>query len=156
MSFESVKMYLRDFGLEDRAMEFPSSSASVELAAKALGCSEGEIAKTMAFKADERTVLVVMAGDVRIDNSKYKKVFKTKAVMLKGEEVENRTGHPIGGVCPFDVKEGVEVYLDISLRRFRTVYPACGSTNSAVRLEIDELEKTSGFAGWVNIGKGWE
>lgn len=156
MSFESVKEYLKGYGLDDRAMEFSVSSASVALAAEAVGCLEKEIAKTMAFKVDGKAVLVVMAGDSKIDNPKFKAAFKTKAVMLKGEEVEDMTGHPIGGVCPFDVKEGADVYLDVSLKRFESVYPACGSSNSAVKLSIEELERASGFKDWVDIGKGWE
>lgn len=156
MSFDSVKKFLDERGFADRAMEFAVSSATVEKAAEAIGCEGKEIAKTMAFKVDENAVLVVMAGDARIDNRKFKDTFATKAVMLKGDEVEEMTGHPIGGVCPFDVKDGAPVYLDVSLKRFDTVYPACGSANSAVKLSVDELEKVSGACGWVDIGKDWE
>lgn len=155
MSFESVKNYFRKWDMQDRAMEFPVSSASVAEAAIAVGCEEKQIAKTMSFKVQDKPILIVLAGDARIDNSKYKARFHTKAVMLKGDEVEALTGHAIGGVCPFDVKEGVTVYLDESLKRFETVYPACGSNNSAIELSIAELEKCSGFSDWVDIGKGW-
>lgn len=155
MSFESVREYFKKWDMQDRAMEFPVSSASVTEAAVAVGCEEKQIAKTMSFKVDGKAILIVMAGDARIDNPKYKAQFHTKAAMLKGDEVEELTGHPIGGVCPFDVKEGATVYLDASLKRFETVYPACGS-NSAIELSIEELEKCSGFEDWVDIGKGWE
>ncbi|MGN0383100.1 MAG: YbaK/EbsC family protein [Eubacterium sp.] len=153
MSLETVRNYFKQWNMEERIMEFDSSSASVAEAAQVLHCEEKEIAKTMSFKVDGKAVLIVMAGDTRIDNSKYKAQFHTKAVMLKGEEVEEMTGHPIGGVCPFGVKEGVQVYLDESLKRFSKVYPACGSRNSAIGLSVEELEKYSNFLAWIDVGK---
>ena len=156
MSVERVKEYFKKWNMENRIKEFSESSATVEEAAKALGCEEKRIAKTMAFLADGKVLLIVMAGDTKVDNAKYKAAFHTKAVMLKGDEVTELTGHPIGGVCPFGIRDGVIVYLDESLRRFDTVFPACGSRNSAIELTIPELEKYSNSGGWIDIGKGWE
>lgn len=153
MALDKVKEYFRQYGLEDRIQEFDSSSATVELAAAALGCEPQRIAKTLSFLADGHAVLVVAAGDVKIDNPKYKKQFGVKAKMLARDEVEALVGHAVGGVCPFAVNEGVDVYLDVSLKRFETVFPACGSSNSAIELTIDELEKHSGSAGWVDVCK---
>ncbi len=153
MSLEKVKKFFESKGLENAVMEFDVSSATVELAAKALGCEEARIAKTLSFRIDEQPVLIVTAGDVKIDNSKYKKLFHTKAKMLKFEEVESVIGHGVGGVCPFAVNDGVKVYLDESLKRFDTVFPACGSSNSAIELNILDLEKYSGSDGWVDVCK---
>lgn len=141
MSIENVKAYFKQFGMEERVREFTVSSATVELAAAALGCAPAHIAKTMSFMTPDGVVLIVAAGDARIDNHKFKEAFHTKAKMLAYDEVEPLVGHPVGGVCPFAVNDGVSVYLDESLRRFDTVYPACGSANSAIGLTIPELEK---------------
>ena len=153
MAFEKAKEYLKQFDLEDKIMVFDTSSATVELAAEAVGCEPSKIAKTLSFKVDDRCILIVAAGDAKIDNKKYKLVFHTKAKMLAFEEVEAMTGHAVGGVCPFGVKEGITVYLDESLKRFETVYPACGSSNSAVELTLPELERTSGCKAWVDVCK---
>ena len=153
MSLERVKKYFEKFGVKDSIMEFDISSATVELAAKALGCEEARIAKTLSFLIEEKPVLIVAAGDVKIDNAKYKSTFHTKAKMLKFDEVESLIGHAVGGVCPFAVNEGVSVYLDESLKRFKTVFPACGSANSAIELTIEDLVKYSNPAGWVDVCK---
>ena len=153
MSIEKVKAYFRTRGMEDRVLEFTVSSATVELAAIALGCEECRIAKTLSFHVGERVVLVVMAGDTKIDNQKYKAQFGTKAKMLEYEEAPTLIGHAVGGVCPFAVNEGVEVYLDESLKRFETVFPACGSANSAIEMTMAELEEHSGSLGWVDVAK---
>lgn len=151
MSLERVKKYFEKFGVKDSIMEFDVSSATVELAAKALGCEEARIAKTLSFLVDENPILIVAAGDVKIDNAKYKSTFHTKAKMLKFEEVEPLIGHAVGGVCPFGVNDNVKIYLDESLKRFKTVFPACGSANSAIELTIPELEKYSSSLGWVDV-----
>ena len=153
MSIEKVKAYFKNFGMEDRVMEFDVSSATVELAAQALNCKPQRIAKTLSFLVDGHAVLIVAAGDARIDNHKYKEQFGKKAKMLSTDEVVELVGHAVGGVCPFAVKEGAEVYLDASLKRFETVFPACGSSNSAIELTIPELEKYSGFLQWVDVCK---
>lgn len=153
MSLEKAKNHLEKFGLADRIHEFDVSSATVELAAKALGCGEAEIAKSMAFIVEDKPIIVVCAGDTKIDNSKFKAMFHTKAVMIKFAELEPLIGHAAGGVCPFGVNEGVTVYLDESLKRFDTVYPAAGTANSAVRLTPDELEKASLMTAWVDVTK---
>lgn len=153
MSIEKVKEYFDKFGLKDNVLELLESSATVELAAKALGCEEARIAKTLSFIVEEKPVLIVTAGDVKIDNSKYKSTFHTKAKMLKFEDVEKLIGHAVGGVCPFAVNEGVKVYLDESLKRFKTVFPACGSANSAIELTIVELEKYSNSIAWIEVTK---
>lgn len=155
MSIEKVKDYFRQYGMEGRVLEFPVSSATVELAAQALGCESGRIAKTLSFLVGARAVLIVAAGDAKVDNHKYKAQFGVKAKMLSADEVTELVGHAVGGVCPFAVNEGVTVYLDESLKRFDTVYPACGSSNSAIELTIPELEQYSGFAGWIDVCKGW-
>lgn len=155
MSIEKVKDYFRQYGMEGRVLEFPVSSATVELAAQALGCEPGRIAKTLSFLVGARAVLIVAAGDAKVDNHKYKAQFGVKAKMLSADEVTELVGHAVGGVCPFVVNEGVTVYLDESLKRFDTVYPACGSSNSAIELTIPELEQYSGFAGWIDVCKGW-
>lgn len=153
MSIEKVRAYFEGCGIADRIQEFDVSSATVALAAQALGCEECRIAKTMSFHVGEKTVLIVTAGDVKVDNSKFKAQFAAKAKMLAFDEVEPLVGHAVGGVCPFAINDGVEVYLDESLRRFETVFPACGSSNSAIELTLDELEKYSGSIGWVDVCK---
>lgn len=154
MSIERVREYFEARGIADRILEFSVSSATVELAAEALGCEGKRIAKTLSFHADGRVVLVVAAGDAKIDNSKYKAQFHTKAKMLSFDEAESLIGHAVGGVCPFAVNEGVDVYLDESLKRFETVFPACGSSNSAVELTIPELQEYStNFVQWVDVCK---
>ena len=153
MSIEKVRTYFRQYGMEDRIQEFEVSSATVALAAEALHCEPQRIAKTLSFIVDGNAILIVAAGDVKIDNAKYKKQFGTKAKMLSYEEIPEMVGHEVGGVCPFAVKEGVKVYLDESLRRFETVFPACGSSNSAIELTIPELEKYASEDGWVDVCK---
>ena len=155
MSIDRVRKYFAGYGMEDRIREFDVSSATVELAALALDCEPCRIAKTLSFMVDGRGVLVVTAGDAKIDNPKYKAQFKVKAKMLTSDEAEAVVGHAVGGVCPFAVNEGVEVYLDVSLKRFETVFPACGSPNSAIELTIPELEKYSGFTEWIDVCKGY-
>lgn len=155
MSIEKVKAFFAERGMEGRVREFPTSSATVELAAKALGTEPRRIAKSLAFAANGGARLIIAAGDAKIDNKKYKERFGEKAKMLPPEETATLTGHTVGGVCPFALNEGVDVFLDESLKRFSTVFPACGSANSAIELSIDELEKYSGFMSWVDVGKGW-
>ncbi len=156
MSFEKAMAYLKEKGMEDRVQTFEVSSATVELAAKAVGCEPERIAKTLSFLVNEKAVLIVAAGDAKVDNRKYKEAFHTKAKMLTPEQVTELVGHQVGGVCPFGVKEGTEVYLDESLKRFPVVYPACGSANSAVKLTVPELESCSGYLSWVDVCKGWQ
>ena len=156
MAIEKAKAYFRQFGMEDRVLEFDSSSATVELAAMAVGCEPKRIAKTLSFLVGEQPVLVVLAGDAKTANPKYKAQFGTKAKMIPGDQVEEIVGHGVGGVCPFGINDGVDVYLDESLKRFETVFPAAGSANSAIELTIPELEKYSNFKSWVDIGKDWE
>ena len=156
MAVERAKAHLRAHGLEDRVMEFEVSSATVELAAVAVGCEPAMIAKTLSFDVNGDAILIVAAGDARIDNPKYKAFFHTKAKMLAFEEVKARIGHAVGGVCPFGVNEGCRVYLDESLKRFEIVYPACGTASSAVKLNLEELERASGSLGWIDVCKGWE
>ncbi len=156
MSIERVKAYFKQYGMDGAIQEFDVSSATVELAALALHCEPQKIAKTLSFMVDNHAVLIVAAGDAKVDNHKYKAQFGTKAKMLSPQEVELMVGHAVGGVCPFAVNEGVTVYLDVSLKRFETVFPACGSANSAIGLTIPELEKYSGFAGWIDVCKGYE
>lgn len=153
MAIEKVREYFKTKGMEDRIQEFEVSSATVALAAQALGCDENRIAKTLSFHVGEKVVLIVAAGDAKIDNPKYKAFFGAKAKMLAFEEAEVLIGHAVGGVCPFAVNEGVEVYLDESLKRFETVFPACGSSNSAIELTINELEQHSGFISWIDVCK---
>ena len=141
--------------MQERILEFPVSSATVELAAEALHCEPCRIAKTLSFMVGEKPVLIVAAGDTKIDNPKYKAQFGTKAKMLTPEQAETLVGHAVGGVCPFAVQPGVAVYLDASLKRFETVFPACGSSNSAIELTIPELERYSGYTAWVDVCKGW-
>ncbi len=155
MSIDKVRAYFRSLGMEDKVMEFDVSSATVELAAQAVGCEPQRIAKTLSFMVDGHPILIVAAGDAKIDNHNYKAQFGTKAKMLSPEEAVELVGHAVGGVCPFAVNEGVVVYLDESLKRFATVFPACGSANSAIELTIPELERYSGFKAWVDVCKGW-
>lgn len=155
MSVALVKEYLDKLGLSERVTEFTVSSATVALAAQALGCEEAKIAKTLSFMQDGKAVLIVMAGDARVDNARYKLRFSQKAKMLTPDEAIQYTGHAVGGVCPFALPDGVTVYLDESLLRFDTVYPAAGSAASAVRMSPQELETASRSAGWVDVCKGW-
>ena len=156
MAIEKVKEYFSRLGMAERILEFDVSSATVDLAAQAVGCEPCRIAKTLSFSVDGRAILIVTAGDAKIDNPKYKARFGTKAKMLAPDEAETLVGHAVGGVCPFAINEGVTVYLDVSLKRFETVFPACGSGNSAIELTIQELEKYSGFASWVDVCKNWQ
>ncbi|MBQ8396627.1 MAG: YbaK/EbsC family protein [Clostridia bacterium] len=157
MSIEAVRAYLADFGLDGRVIEFNVSSATVALAAEALGCDGAHIAKSLTFHGKTGTILLVAAGDARIDNAKFKSQFGLKAKMLTPEEVIAATGHAVGGVCPFALPEtGVEVWLDVSLRRFETVYPACGTASSAIPLDCETLYRASGALGWVDVCRGWE
>lgn len=151
MSIEKVRGYLKKFGAENRILEFSESSATVELASHAVGTAPEHIAKTMSFDVNGKTALVVCAGDMKIDNHKYKSYFHTKAKMLTPDEAVSRVGHAVGGVCPFALPQDVSVYLDVSLKRFETVYPACGSSNSAIGLSCDELELFSGAVDWVDV-----
>lgn len=153
MSIEKVREYFKTKGIDGRIQEFEISSATVPLAAKALHCEESRIAKTLSFHIGEKVILIVTAGDAKIDNAKYKAQFGKKAKMLSFDEAEPLVGHAVGGICPFAVNEGVEVYLDISLKRFATVFPACGSSNSAIELSPQELEKYSGFIKWIDVCK---
>ena len=153
MAFEKAKTHLEKYGFGDRIMEFDVSSATVALAAQAIGCEEAEIAKSLSFVVDGKPVLVVAAGDAKVDNAKFKAEFHTKAKMLAFDEVENLVGHAVGGVCPFGINDGVAVYLDVSLQKLQNIYPACGSSNSAVRLNREELEKASGYKKWVDVCK---
>lgn len=153
MSIERVKQYFEKLGIKERIKEFDVSSATVELAAKALDCDAARIAKTLSFDVNGETVLIVAAGDCRIDNAKFKHFFATKAKMLSREEAPERIGHAVGGVCPFAVNEGVKVYLDVSLKRFATVFPACGSSSSAIEMTIDELQEYSHCDGWTDVCK---
>ncbi len=155
MAIEKVKEYFAGYGIADRILEFDVSSATVDLAAAALGCEGKRIAKTLSFDVSDDCVLIVTAGDGKIDNRKFKDEFRTKAKMLSREEAGERVGHAVGGVCPFAVNKDCKVYLDESLKRFKTVFPACGSANSAIELTIPELEKYSGFISWVDVCKGW-
>ena len=151
MSFEKAKAHLESRGFADRIMEFDSSSATVELAAMAVGTAPERIAKSLTFMVDDRPVMILCAGDAKVANAKYKAYFHTKARMLTREEVHRLVGHDVGGVCPFGIHPEVKVYLDESLKRFDTVYPACGSANSAVRLSIPELEKSSDYPQWIDV-----
>ncbi len=153
MSVEKVRKYFKTKGIDDRIQEFEVSSATVALAAKALHCEENRIAKTLSFHIGEKVILIVAAGDTKIDNAKYKAQFATKAKMLSFDEAEPLVGHAIGGVCPFAVNAGVETYLDVSLKRFSTVFPACGSPNSAIELSLKELEEYSDYIKWIDVCK---
>ncbi len=156
MAIEKVREYFRQYGMEDRILEFTVSSATVELAAEAVGCEPKRIAKTLSFMTDEGPILIVAAGDAKIDNPKYKARFHTKAKMLTPDEAFELVGHSVGGVCPFGINDGVSVYLDRSMQRFETVFPAAGSSSSAIELSLPELEKYSGALEWIDVCKGWE
>lgn len=156
MAIERVKDHFRKWDMEDRILEFEVSSATVELAAQALNTEPKRIAKTLAFLADQKCILIVAAGDAKIDNLKYKLQFGTKAKMLTPDEAVSLTGHAVGGVCPFGVKDGVATYLDVSLKRFATVFPACGSSNSAIELSLAELEQCSKADSWIDVCKDWQ
>lgn len=156
MSIEKVKAYFAAFGMADRILEFPVSSATVELAAQALKCEPCRIAKTLSFQVNGAPILVVAAGDAKIDNAKYKARFGVKAKMLSHDEAAALIGHAVGGVCPFAVNPGVQVFLDVSMKRFPTMFPAAGSSNSAIELTIAELETYSGFSDWVDVCKAWQ
>ncbi|MHC9082807.1 YbaK/EbsC family protein [Bacillus altitudinis] len=155
MSIKQVKDYFKQYEMDTRIKEFSVSSATVDLAASALGCEPERIAKTLSFLVNGQAILVVTSGDAKVDNKKFKEYFKTKAKMLPPHEVVDLIGHEIGGVCPFAIKNGVSVYLDHSLKRFETVYPACGSSNSAIELTIKQLENYSGYSQWIDVCKGW-
>ena len=153
MSFLKAKENLQKYGIENKIKQFTVSSATVKEAAKAIDCKEEEIAKTLSFIVSDHPILIVVAGDSKIDNSKFKREFHTKAKMIPFDQVENLIGHAVGGVCPFGVNEGVTVYLDDSLKRFEVIYPACGSANSAVKLSLYELENASNYQKWVDVCK---
>ena len=156
MAIEKVREFFRQYGLEGRILEFTVSSATVELAAEAVGCEPKRIAKTLSFMTEEGPILIVAAGDAKIDNPKYKAQFHTKAKMLSPDEATELVGHSVGGVCPFGINDGVSVYLDRSLQRFETVFPAAGSASSAIELTLPELEQYSGSKGWIDVCKGWQ
>lgn len=156
MSLEGVRAFLQKEGIEEKLLLFENSSATVEEAAQDIGCEPKQIAKTMAFYVQNSPVVIVMAGDARTDNRKYKDTFHCKAMMIPFSEVEEATGHKPGGVCPFALKEGVRVYLDESLKRFDYVYPAAGDDHSAVKVTLPELEKYTGSPEWISVTKGWE
>ena len=155
MAIEVVREYLKKWDADKRIIEFDTSSATVELAALAVGCEPARIAKTLSFLVEDHAILIVAAGDAKVDNSKYKAQFHTKAKMLSPDQVTEMIGHAVGGVCPFGVKPGVEIYLDESLRRFDTVFPAAGSSNSAIELSMEELERFSGSTNWIDVCKEW-
>ena len=156
MSIIKVKEYFKKYNMEQNIIELSESSATVAEAAHALHCKECEIAKSLSFKIDDKAIIIVVAGDAKIDNAKYKHEFSTKAKMLSFEEVEPLIGHQVGGVCPFAINDKIKVYLDESLKRFEYVYPACGSSNSAIKLTIKELEKYSNYVKWIDVCKGWD
>lgn len=156
MAIEVVREYLKQWNADERILEFPVSSATVELAAQAVGCEPARIAKTLSFLVNDHAILIVAAGDAKVDNAKYKALFHTKAKMLSMEQVTELIGHAVGGVCPFGVKEGVEIYLDESLKRFETVFPAAGSSNSAIEVTMEQLEEYSCSKNWVDVCKGWQ
>lgn len=155
MGINKVKQYFEKWDISNRVMTFEVSSATVELAAEAVGCEPKRIAKTLSFRVGESPILIVAAGDAKVDNIKYKTHFKTKAKMLSPDEVLSEIGYPVGGVCPFDINEQVAIYLDVSLKRFDTVFPACGSANSAIELNLEELWKYSNASEWVDVCKAW-
>ena len=157
MSIQKVRAYMEPLGIADRIREFDVSSATVELAAVAVGVEGARIAKSLSFKVNEEPIIIVAAGDAKVDNAKYKAQFHTKAKMLTHEEAHTLIGHDVGGVCPFALPENVKVYLDVSLKRFETVFPAAGSDASAIELTCEELERySSNFQAWVDVCKGWQ
>jgi len=153
MSIIKAREYLKKYNYDDKILEFPVSSATVSEAALALNCEEGEIAKTLSFLIDDKPILIVVGGDYKIDNSKYKSEFNVKAKMIPFNDVESLIGHAAGGVCPFGINEGISVYLDISLKEHEYIYPACGSSNSAIKLSINELEELSNYQKWIDVCK---
>lgn len=155
MAIEKVRKYFELYGMEEKILEFDTSSATVELAAMAVGCEPKRIAKTMSFLVTNNPILIVLAGDAKVSNPKYKEAFQTKAKMIPAEQVEDLIGHNIGGVCPFAIREGVTVYLDVSLKRFDTVFPAAGSENSAIELSLEELMRFANAVDWVDVSKDW-
>lgn len=150
-----VRKYFEQYGMGQKILEFDTSSATVELAAMAVGCEPKRIAKTMSFLVENNPILIVLAGDAKVSNPKYKEIFQTKAKMIPTDQVEDLIGHNIGGVCPFAIHEGVVVYLDVSLKRFDTVFPAAGSENSAIELSLEELMRYSNAVDWVDVSKDW-
>jgi len=156
VAIERVREYFRTYKMEERILEFAVSSATVELAAQAVGVEGKRIAKTLSFWVGEKPILIVAAGDAKIDNAKYKAKFHAKAKMIGHDEVEAVIGHGVGGVCPFGIKEGIDVYLDISMRRFENVFPACGSSNSAIELNMQELETYANSLEWIDVCKDWQ
>jgi prolyl-tRNA editing enzyme YbaK/EbsC (Cys-tRNA(Pro) deacylase) len=156
MAVDKVKECFKRWNIENKIQEFAVSSATVELAAAALGCKPQRIAKTLSFSINDKTVLIVTAGDARVDNRKFKIQFNTKAKMLSPDEVESKTGHTVGGVCPFGINKDADVYLDVSLKRFDTVFPACGSSNNAIELTVSELEEYSNSISWIDVCKNWQ
>ena len=157
MSIEAVRAHFARFGMEDKVLEFETSSATVELAAQAAGVIPARIAKSLSFKVDGQAVIIVTAGDAKVDNTKFKGFFHTKAKMLTPDEVVDLIGHAIGGVCPFGIKDGVDVYLDVSMQRFETIFPAAGSSNSCIELTCAQLEEYAcGCKGWGDFCKGWQ
>ena len=156
MSIEKVRQYFTILGIENRIQEFSVSSATVDLAAQALNCEPCRIAKTISFMLDDNAVLVVAAGDAKVDNAKYKAYFGKKAKMLTPDEALDLIGHAVGGICPFAVNDTAKIYLDVSLKRFETVFPACGSSNSAIELTIPELEKYSNYIAWIDVCKNYQ
>lgn len=155
MSIERVRKYFEEMGIAEKIMELPESSATVELAAQALGCTPERIAKTISFYGEDSVILIVAAGDAKIDNKRFKEHFGLKAKMLSFEDAEKLIGHAVGGVCPFAVNDGVKIYLDKSLKRFETIFPACGSSNSAAEFTCEELERYAKPVGWADVCKGW-
>jgi len=156
MGFYEAKSHLEAYAMADRIMEFETSSATVELAANAVGCIPARIAKTLAFWVDDAPILIVAAGDAKVDNGAFKTLFGTKSKMLKPDELPLHVGHEMGGVCPFGVKDGVKIYLDISLKRFKSIFPACGSAQSAIEFNPEELPKYAHNATWIDVCKAWE
>lgn len=153
MSIEKVKAYFKKYDMDSKIIELKESSATVKEAAEAIGCKEGEIAKTLSFQLSDRVILIVLAGDVKLDNHKYKDYFHEKSKMVDISLVEELVGHQVGGVCPFGINEGVDVYLDVSLKKYSTVYPACGNSHSAIPLSIEEIEKYSNCKEWIDVSK---
>ncbi len=156
MAIEKVREYLKQYSLDDKILEFDVSSATVQLAAQALGCEGCRIAKSLSFMVGDSAILVVAAGDAKVDNAKFKAQFETKAKMLTPEQAIELVGHAVGGVCPFAINDGVKVYLDQSLKRSQTVFPACGSSNSAIELTLEQLEECSKYTQWVDVCKNWQ
>lgn len=153
MSITKVREYFKQYDMEKRIKELTETTATVEEAAKALGCEPDRIAKTLSFSLGEQVILILFSGNTRVDNAKYRQQFQKKAKMLTKEEVEEKVGHQVGGVCPFAINPNIDVYLDVSLKKYHTVFPACGSSNSAIELSIEELEKYSLFKEWIDVGK---